>query len=260
MTTAERPPSTAGPDRLVSISIVSHRHGAMVQDLLRDIESHCTDVEVLLTVNVEEALAFDSTSFTFPLRIIRNARAKGFGANHNAAFALAGGRYFCVLNPDIRLNANPFPALIATLADEKVGVAAPRITGPSGETEDSARRFPTLRVILRKALTGAQHHDYQVTDAPLHPEWVAGMFMLFRSKVFGQLAGFDERYFLYYEDVDLCLRLRRQGFEIVLEPKVQALHDARRASRNSVRHLLWHIRSLTRFIVTSRRGERSRLV
>ena len=243
---------SAQRDRLVSISIVSHRHGPLVHDLLRDIERCCTEVEVLLTVNVEEALSFDSTRFAFPLRIIRNVKAKGFGANHNAAFARAAGRYFCVLNPDIRLNTNPFPILIGALADEKVGVAAPRITSPSGETEDSARRFPTLRVIALKALTGAQHHDYEVANAPLRPEWVAGMFMLFRAEVFRRLGGFDERYFLYYEDVDLCLRLRGLGYEVLLEPGAEALHDARRASRSSLRHLLWHARSLARFLITSR--------
>lgn len=248
MPAAEHARNSAQPDRLVSISIVSHRHGALVHDLLRDIERCCGDVEVLLTVNVEETLSFDSTSFAFPLRIIRNANAKGFGANHNAAFARAEGKYFCVLNPDIRLNANPFPILIGALADEKVGVAAPRIASPSGETEDSARRFPTLWVIARKVLTGAQHHDYEVANTPLRPEWVAGMFMLFRFEVFRQLGGFDERYFLYYEDVDLCLRLRRLGYDALLEPQAVALHDARRASHRDLRHFLWHLRSLTRFL------------
>ena len=244
--------------QLVSISIVSHRHGALVHDLLSDLERSCTGVEVLLTVNVEEALAFDPASFAYPLKIIRNTRAKGFGANHNAAFGHAAGGYYCVLNPDIRLNANPFPILTQALRDRSIGVVAPRITSPSGETEDSARRFPTLGVIARKALTGEQHHDYEVRSERLHPEWVAGMFMLFRSEVFRRLGGFDERYFLYYEDVDLCLRLRRLGLEVVLEPGAEALHDARRASRNSLRHLLWHVRSLTRFLIMKRRGESSR--
>jgi N-acetylglucosaminyl-diphospho-decaprenol L-rhamnosyltransferase len=205
---------------------------------------------VLLTVNVEEALSFDSTSFTFPLRIMRNAKAKGFGANHNAAFAYAEGGYFCVLNPDIRMNANPFPFLIGALADEKVGVAAPRIVNPSGKTEDSARRFPTLWVIARKALSGAQYHDYEFTNAPLRPEWVAGMFMLFRAAVFREIGGFDERYFLYYEDVDLCKRLRSRGYDALLVPSVEVIHDARRESRRSLRHLRWHLASLIRFLLT----------
>ena len=83
---------------------------------------------------------------------------------------------------------------------------------------------------------------------------LAGMFMLFRSEVFRRLGGFDERYFLYYEDVDLCLRLRQLGYDVLLEPGAEALHDARRASRSSPRHLLWHARSLARFLITSRLG------
>lgn len=234
---------------LVSISIVSHRHGALVHELLRDISRHCADAEVLLTLNVEEELPFDAESLGIPLRVVCNTAAKGFGANHNAAFSHAKGRYFCVLNPDIRLNADPFPFLIEALADARVGVCAPRIANPGGETEDNARRFPTLGVIARKAFTGAQHHDYEVTSAPLRPEWVAGMFMLFRSEVFKQLGGFDERYFLYYEDVDLCLRLRRLGYEVLLEPRAEALHDARRASHRSLRHLRWHLASMLRFFL-----------
>jgi N-acetylglucosaminyl-diphospho-decaprenol L-rhamnosyltransferase len=254
MPAAKRTHPPVQPDRLVSISVVSHRHGALVHNLLRDIERCCTDVEVLLTVNVEEALPFDSRSFAFPMRIFRNARAKGFGANHNAAFGRAAGEYFCVLNPDIRLNANPFPFLIAALADEKVGVAAPRITSPGGETEDSARRFPTLWVIARKALTGTQHHDYEITNAPLHPEWVAGMFMVFRSEVFRRLGGFDERYFMYYEDADLCARLRRLGHDVRLVPAAQVVHHARRTSHRNPRYLLWHLASMLRFLLSRAAG------
>ena len=253
-----RPPVQSG--KLVSISIVSHLHGPLVHDLLQDIARHCSDIEVLLTINVEETLRFDPAGLAFPLRIIRNAAPRGFGANHNAAFREASGGYFCVLNPDIRLDADPFPALIEALAQEKVGVVAPKVVNSEGEIEDNARRFPTLSVVLRKALSGEQHHDYEIADQPLHPDWVAGMFMLLRSAVFRQAGGFDERYFLYYEDVDLCLRLRRFGYGALLEPRAQARHDARRASHSDVLHLLWHIRSLARFFLIRRRKGNSRLV
>lgn len=250
-------PST---QKLVSISVVSHRQGALVKELLEDVARYCGNVEVLLTVNVEEELPFDAARFSFPLRITRNSTGRGFGSNHNTAFRQAAGQYFCVLNPDIRLTEDPFPVLISALADASVGVAAPRIVNPDGETEDSARRFPTLWAIVRKVFTGAPHHDYEVASVPLRPEWVAGMFMLIRSDVFRRLGGFDERYFLYYEDVDLCLRLRRLGYDAVLDPRAVALHDARRASHRDVMHLLWHARSLARFLITSKREGGSGLV
>jgi GT2 family glycosyltransferase len=242
-------PAAVRRDNLVSISIVSHGQGALVHELLKDIGRFCKDVEVLLTINVPEDLPLAESDFPFPLRILRNTAPAGFGANHNAAFRRAAGQYFCVLNPDIRLTADPFPALILALTDAGVGVAAPRIANPDGETEDSARRFPTFWVIARKALTGAQHHDYEVTHAPFSPEWVAGMFMLFRSAVFREMGGFDERYFLYYEDVDLCRRLRARGYDVRLVPSVSAIHDARRESRRSLLHLRWHLTSMLRYFL-----------
>jgi N-acetylglucosaminyl-diphospho-decaprenol L-rhamnosyltransferase len=238
----------AGHSRsLVSISIVSHRHGALLPGLFKDIE-RCKDVEVLLTINVPESLAFTESEFRFPLRILRSAVPRGFGANHNAAFRQARGSHFCVLNPDIRLDANPFPVLIDALARDQAGVVAPKIVNSQGQVENNARRFPSLSVVLRKALTGVQAHDYDIAGEPLHADWVAGMFMLFRSEVFREIGGFDERYFLYYEDVDLCLRLRRRGQAAMLEPRAVARHDARRASHRDARHFLWHARSLARFL------------
>ena len=74
--------------------------------------------------------------------------------------------------------------------------------------------------------------------------------MLFRSSVFHALHGFDERYFLYYEDVDLCRRLRKRGYDIRLVPSVRAVHNARRESHRSLRHLRWHLASIVRFLLS----------
>ncbi|MEO8159499.1 MAG: glycosyltransferase, partial [Betaproteobacteria bacterium] len=179
---------------------------------------------------------------------IRNASPTGFGANHNAAFTECANAYFCVLNPDVRLDGNPFPALVAELAAANVGVAAPKIMSPTGAIEDSARRFPTSGFLVRKLFGQTSGLDYEIGQATISPDWVAGMFMLFRAPVFAELHGFDERYFLYYEDVDLCRRLRKHGYDVRLVPSVRVVHDARRDSHRSLRHLRWHLASLLRFL------------
>lgn len=243
----------------VSVSIVSHRQGPLVKHLLSDLHAHCaTPLEVVLTVNVEETLPFDAAQFGFPVKIITNASAKGFAANHNAALRHAGAEYFCVLNPDIRLERDPFPALFAQLADPKIGVAGPLILSPSGEIEDSARRFPTLFTILKKTILRRCGLDYEITGVPLFPDWIAGMFMVFRVGVFKASGGFDERYFLYYEDVDLCMRLRHAGYEVVLLPQISAIHDARRQSHRNLRYLVIHGSSLLRFLYTRQRYKYAR--
>lgn len=235
----------------ITVSVVSHGHGDLVRHLLQDLAQHCGErIHVVLTLNIPEPLDLRPEDFAFRLTVLHNAEARGFGANHNAAFRHCQSAYFCVLNPDIHLAADPFPGLIRELQAPQVGVVAPRIVNPAGATEDSARRFPSALFLLRKALGQAPRLDYEISTAPMSPDWVAGMFMLFRSEIFGAVNGFDERYFLYYEDVDLCRRLRRQGYDVRLVPAVTAVHDARRESRRSLRHMRWHLASILRFLLS----------
>jgi len=236
----------------LSISIVSHLQGTMVKALLQDLDRFCRGypLEVILTLNLPELLEFDLSGFHFPVVLQRNSIPKGFGANHNQAFGMASGDLFCVLNPDIRVSADPFPSLIACLSDPTVGVIAPLVLSAEGAVEDSARRFPTPLKILCKALGGCKGIDYPITSHELLPDWVGGMFLLFRRTVYQQMGGFDQRYFLYYEDVDLCARLFLSGYKVVLSPRAQVAHHAQRASRRRVQYFLWHLQSMIRFFLS----------
>ena len=235
----------------VTVSIISHGHGALVSSLLADLAKHCGPaVSVVLTLNIPEQPPISEAGYPFQIRIVSNDAPMGFGANHNAAFKHCANPYYCILNPDVRLAENPFPQLIGELDKPKVGVVAPRIVNPEGSTEDSARRFPTPWFIARKFCGLIVELDYRIDQSTLSPDWVAGMFMLFRKEVYAKLSGFDERYFLYYEDVDLCRRLRKLGYDVSLVPVVSATHDARRESRRNSRHLRWHLASMLRFFLT----------
>lgn len=252
---------------LVSVSVVSHGQIALAKELLGDIAAHCdaAGIEVILTLNIPEELPFCAGDYPFALTVIRNLAPKGFGANHNQAFRAARGGFFCVLNPDIRFDADPLPALRACLADRSVGVAAPLVLGSDGGIEDSARRFPSPLRILCKVFGGCRGGDYAVGAEPIHPDWAGGMFLLFPRSLFERLGGFDERYFLYYEDVDICARLRLLGQEVLLCPRAKVVHHARRSSHRSFRYLRWHLKSMMRFFLSpvywrslfaSRRGAR----
>ena len=237
----------------ISISIVSHVQAHLVTILLDDIDKKCRNnlLEVILTLNLEEALPFVENDFSFPINVIRNTTPLGFAANHNQAFTRSTGQFFCVLNPDVRLNENPFPALLSSLQDSTVGVVAPLVVSNSGHIEDSARVFPTPFKIICKAFGGCKGSDYLIKSEPIYPDWVGGMFMLFPREVFEKLNGFNERFFLYYEDVDLCARLRLQGYQVVLCPNAKVIHEAQRSSHKSLKYLSWHIASMLRFFCSS---------
>ena len=236
----------------ISISVVSHLQIGLVAELLDDLDKHCRDsrFELILTLNTDENLSFGLDEFSYPIKLVRNVAPMGFGANHNQAFAYATGRYFCVMNPDIRLDNNPFNALLACLEGPTVGVAAPLVLNAGGGIEDSARRFPTPLKIICKLFGWCQGNDYCIGNEPVQPDWVAGMFLLFPRIVFEKLGGFDRRYFLYYEDVDICARLRLLGKEIVLCPQARVIHHAQRSSHRNVRYLRLHFSSMMRFFLS----------
>lgn len=238
---------------LVSISVVSHAQAVLVDYLLHDIESNCraTSIELILTLNLDETLPFAADGFSFPVKVIRNENPKGFSANHNQAFMHATGKYFCVLNPDVRFSSDPLPALLACFVNSSIGVAAPIVVSETGEIEDSARHFPSPLKILCKLFGGCKGGDYVVKTELVFPDWVGGMFMLFPRDIFKRLGGFDQRYFLYYEDVDLCVRLRLLGYKAALCPQAQVIHCAHRSSHRSFRYFRWHMNSMTRFFFSA---------
>lgn len=230
----------------ITVSIVSHGHGALLPGLLADL-SFCPEVvKVIVTRNIPEPVL--EVAKPGWLVVIDNPTPKGFGANHNSAFKLAQTTYFAILNPDIRLAGNPFPDLLTSLENGDAALCAPAVVNPAGGLEDSARKFPSLIDLAQKSLhryDGRLH--YMLGSPPLLAPWVAGMFMLLRSSDYASLAGFDEKYFLYYEDVDLCARLWKSGRTILLCPNVHVVHDARRASRRNIRHMAWHAASMARY-------------
>ena len=237
----------------VTISIVSHGQMELVLPLLQDLDTvhHTTPLHVVLTLNVPEDLPCVPEDFAFSLQIMRNSQPLGFGANHNRAFSQAQGGIFCVLNPDIRITQNPFPDLLKACADPHTGLAAPAIYSPSGQLEDSARKLPTPWRIAHRVLTRRRTRDYAAPTTVLHPDWVAGMFLLLRTTVYRQLGGFDERYFLYYEDVDLCARARLAGLEIVQLALPGVIHNAQRASHRDPKYLRWHVGSMLKFFTSA---------
>ena len=236
------------PREALLVSVVSHLHGPLVLPLLEDLaRSEQPGLRVVLTLNAPETLPFDPAAFSYPVDVVVNAAPRGFGANHNAAFARREAEHFAVLNPDLRLPQDPFRVLLPALRDAHVGAVAPRIVDPDGAPEDHARAFPTPVTILSKLAGSRPRVRGAAPGVPFRADWIAGMFMLFRSEAFAAVGGFDESYFLYYEDVDLCARLAKAGMRVEVHPAATAVHAARRDSHRNPRFLLWHLNSMARF-------------
>jgi N-acetylglucosaminyl-diphospho-decaprenol L-rhamnosyltransferase len=227
-----------------TVSVVSHGHRDYVEDLLRQMAKHCAAsvAKVIITwdrTDEPRAASRLLADMPFPVETVVNPRSQGFAENHNAAFTHCDSRYFAVVNPDVGLVQDPFPALAAALDLAGCGLAYPRQKDEAGHFQDYERPLPGPVELFRRRLTGQQ--------APESPrrDWVSGAFMALRPEAFKAVGGFDERFRLYCEDVDLCLRLQLDGWKLE-QADCEVLHYAQRASHRSLQHTSWHVRSLFR--------------
>ena len=239
--------------RSITLSVVSHGQNVLVNQLLADIGRVCANrVALILTENIPDATPLETGALDCPVEFLRNSRRQGFGANHNAAFQHCRTPYFCVCNPDIRLSQDPFPELLDSLAAPEAAVVGPLVSTPTGLVEDSARRYPTATALGKKLIREPTAPDYPIDRGPIAVDWIGGMFMLFRADAFRAVGGFDESYFMYYEDVDLCARLRLDRRTVIYDPRARVIHDARRESRRKLRLAMHHLASILRFLYRRR--------
>lgn len=230
---------------MIVVSVISHDHGQMLPPLLENLLSFPEVRKIIVTLNTFENPGIEDSNRVY---VIHNEIPKGFGANHNKAFELCNEDYFCVVNPDIIFLDNPFPKLTAAFIKDEVGLVVPMVINHAGFREDSIRHFISPWSLFRRYIFGYDDsYIFKRNDELFFAEWAAGMFMLFRSSTYHDLHGFDERYFLYVEDTDICTRLWLNGYKLIVEPGALVIHEARRATLKNLRHLYWHILGLFRY-------------
>jgi len=174
------------------------------------------------------------------IRVVRNAENRGFGAAINQAVALTDAPLVWLLNPDCVVEPGVLARLEATLAaHQDCAIAAPQLLNADGSIQASARRAPTAwtglfgrHSLLTRLFPGASLARRELRasalsqgDADSHEiDWVMGAAMLIRRRAFDAVHGFDERFFLYWEDADLCRRLRQRGWTTQYVPGARVSH------------------------------------
>jgi GT2 family glycosyltransferase len=230
---------------MITVSIVSHNHGKMVSRLIFQLLKFSQISKIIVTLNIPEKIKFIRSK---KVQIIVNKKIKGFAENHNQAFFFCKSKFFCVLNPDIIFIENPFGKLIKKITITKSSLIAPVILNQNKKVEDSFRRFPNFFAILKKIVKD-NSGTYEIKKKDIFPDWVAGMFMLFLSKKFKFINGFDNKYFIYYEDVDICARLWKKNCKIIVDISCKVIHQARRDSRKKISYFFRHLVSMFKFFI-----------
>lgn len=174
----------------------------------------------------------------------RNADNRGFAAAANQGVVAAGAADVVLVNPDVVVSPGTLPGLAATAGRTGAGLVAPRLSYPDGTVQESARTFPTVaRLLARRTPLGGTRVGGRLLSRHLHPstvegvqevDWVIGAVMYLRRQALDAVGGFNEHFFLYGEDVDICTRLWRAGFPVLRDDGCAATHIYVRASRRTL--------------------------
>ena len=250
---------------LLSVVIVNYRSGELLKDCLTALfkTSPSLDLEVFVINN-------DSTQDLAPVldqewsqvEFIQNRSNLGFAAGANMGFRKSQGEFVFVLNPDVLVQDQSVETLVSTLRNNAdAGLALPLLRNPDGSLQYSCRRFYSYTtLVMRRAPfnrffpTHAAVRKHLMLDwnhdSLARVDWGLGAAMLVRRSALQEPYLFDERFFLYFEDVDLCLRLRRRGWKVLYVPRASMIHYHRRESARHIFHPAkrHHFLSLMKFL------------
>ena len=222
----------------VSVIIVSHNHRAVIEKCLGSLHAlpDRTPFEVTLIDNTCADGTADWTERHYPrVAVRRNAFRQGFAANVNAGVRQSTrAPYVLLLNPDVICLPGLLDELVAFLdTHSRAAIAAPQLYDPDGSRQANVRRFPTpaalaLRALrmdglwkshaVRRYLMEGEHFVSSEVD------WVTGAVLMARRKAIDAVGSLDESYFLYWEDLDWCYRMRRSGWSVHRVPEARAIH------------------------------------
>jgi len=239
---------------LISLSIVSHGNADEITRLLVTIQQHEPDakkIQIILTDNLGNDLPDYDPKPWAALQIIRNDKPRGLAYNNNRAFDISKGAYFGVVNPDLLWNNALIDPLISIIRRHHIDIVAPQIIDIHGNVQDSYRTIPTLVELIKRRMPGYQF-KFKEPDGNgfVHPDWIAGMFWFMPASTYKRLNGMDEKFKLYFEDVDFCTRAHLQGMNLIVDTNHSVVHDAQRSSRSNLYYLLMHLKSAVQFFVS----------
>lgn len=236
--------------RRVSAVIVNYNAGPELATALQSIADELGSAEwdaVVVDNASSDGSAGAVARFGPNARLLRNERNVGFARAVNQGLAGTTAPLVLIMNPDCRLAPGAMRALEAELAAHAgCAIAGPRILNPDGSIQGSARGDPDMltglfgrSTLLRRILPNSSiskrnvvsGDDLSSGERSLAVDWVSGACMLARRQALAQVGGFDERYFLYWEDADLCKRLRAAGFHVRYVPGATAVHRVGHSSR-----------------------------
>jgi len=243
----------------VFISIVSHNHFSVIKKLA-SLPRLAQYFNVILIDNVNEAGLAEWCGQN-NIKYLSNKEKKGFGENNNIVFefcqkneGIKSDDWFLVLNPDVAIEPEVITKLICDMQENNQKIAAINLFKDFECTkyDNSIRNYPSALDFVSSYIFGVNKTiiDKSKIVHPTAVDWASGSFLMFRSDLYQQLGGFDTRYFMYCEDIDICFRANQHHDQkVIYYPQHQAIHLAAHSNRKLLsKSFVWHVKSIIRFL------------
>jgi GT2 family glycosyltransferase len=209
----------------ISVIIPNYKSELFLVDCIKSIQASFSSVsfEIIVINNdiipITKILSFDN------IRIVDTKENMGFARACNAGAKIAGGDILFFLNPDTKIISGDIHALIKTINTSSVGVVSPQLLTSSGVIQPwSAGYEITLLEIISNNIGIIKSSNLWKKNTKHKPDWISGAAMLIKKDLFNKINGFDENFFMYFEDVDICKRVKDASLDIVISPLFQVLH------------------------------------
>lgn len=240
----------------LTISIVNYHNEQDIQAAVASIEQYTADTirkRIYLIDNGDSDTLADIAKPYSDVTVVKSPGNIGFGRGHNQVLAQLDSRYHAIVNPDIVLTEDAFSELIRYMdAHPRTGMTVPRILDDEGKLLSVYRKDPTAGDMIIRRLPGMKKrkaaHTLQDEDytRPFEVPFAQGSFLVLRTKLYQEIGGFDERYFLYMEDADLCRTIRALA-KIEYVPYTSVIHHWQQASKKNIRFLRLHLHSMGQY-------------
>jgi GT2 family glycosyltransferase len=217
--------------------------------------------EIIVVDNASSDGSAEAIERDYPeVIVIRNEENYGFARANNIGIARSKGRYICLVNSDVQVLGRTIGYLIDYMdQNPRVGIAGPKILWPDLTLQDSCRKFPTLwtklcetvalnRLVPNSIVFSGEHMQSFAHDRIMKVDSLAGCFMMIRKTALKEVGLFDEEYFIYSEETDLCKRFSADGWDIEFLPEVCVVHHhAASTAKDPVRFAIMQQRSLLKY-------------
>ncbi|MEZ9866559.1 glycosyltransferase family 2 protein [Vibrio sp. 10N.261.51.A4] len=246
----------------VYISVVSHGHGDLIEQL-SCLKKLAEKFIVVVKINLEEK-NLPTYLEQNNIHYVDGNYGLGFGHNNNIVFSycwenldMKEDDFFIVFNPDVLSSTESIEELIESMRKEKSGIAAVNLFRDSDYSipDNSIRIFPSLTQFIKSflGLGNTAIIDKSKIKQKVNIDWAAGSFLAFTASHYARLKGFDEGYFMYCEDIDICYRSKVLGVPVIFYPQIKMLHLAEHANRSIFsKHFYWHVNSVIRFLLSKK--------